>query len=1030
MQTVTVTVNTLFQNATPFEGFVRVKLGIPLVEVDSTFIAQLNPQEIDFGGGNPKVSFIAIPNSVLGEGTYYVVEIYRDTLVGAHHEYDCIYTGNIVIPDHDCNLADIAVIEPIVPDGGSIVRVDPYLDAESENPVQNRAVFAALEGKQDKGDYATSADLEGKQDKLVSGTTLKTVNGRSLLGSGNLELSGGGGASATVLVELGGDEICDYYAINSAGNAVSADGYGCTSFIPCAGCAEMHITNMQLKTAKSYGLAFYDENKTFLSFVKSLTGSEVAGVWQEVAVPEGAHYFKASFFDYETQKTVGKWRCTMLFDNTDTYTATGKRPYQEGFIWFSQGVNQSITRYWETAEAVQNAGEYKATTGVVALPKNYSPTGKPVPLILYAHGLSHYVYYDHWGANDTFIPQKQHWLDMGFAVMGCNGARNKKGGQFPTGICPQGVNAYKQCVDYVLRNYNVDPQIFIVAGSAGGALGWNYLNTYGNTVKAAVFISAWADLEYNAWTNGGAKSLFTEFLGFENTSTYEADKTIGFDQKQRIITIGSKDYCFMPYNVPIYGLYGGTETSLVTPMKNTFAALRNAGANARIRGIEGCGHEIVSGANIVVDTEIGNWLLSHYGEGGGKGIVMEKHTITYRYLDENDVSIKADATEEVYAGTVKDFSSAPAISGYDFVSVSPTSATVNEDLTVTYSYKTVKMYTITYKYVDASGSSVQTDTTEQVREGTEKTFTPAPEIVGYAAVSATPESATVNADMTVTYVYKSVAVRTITYRYVDTSGAEVQASTTEQTSDGTAKDFTVIVPSIDGYTFQSVTPESVTISADITVTYVYKALAVYTITYEYVTADGTTVQASTTESVTEGTEKVFTGTAPSVTGYAFESVTPQSVTVSADLTVTYLYREVNANDLTSLFSWNRTGWMAVSNPQWKSSSNFMSCFTDLSAYVGKTIEITVPQYTASNGTSSTGMTAWHTQPTESASSLYQKAKIWDVDTNGNGKGVLVPIQLVVPAEAPYLWTSTYMDGVAAYVGPNSGREDFYCRVVE
>ena len=61
MQTVTVTVNTLFQNATPFEGFVRVKLGTPLVEVDSTFIAQLNPQEIDFGGGNPEVSFIAIP---------------------------------------------------------------------------------------------------------------------------------------------------------------------------------------------------------------------------------------------------------------------------------------------------------------------------------------------------------------------------------------------------------------------------------------------------------------------------------------------------------------------------------------------------------------------------------------------------------------------------------------------------------------------------------------------------------------------------------------------------------------------------------------------------------------------------------------------------------------------------------------------------------------------------------------------------------------------------------------------------------
>ena len=116
MKTVTVTVNTLFQNATPFEGFIRVRLGTPLVEVDSTFIAQLNPQEIDFSGGNPEASFLAIPNSILGEDTYYVVEIYRDTLVGAHHEYDLIHTSNIVIPDHDCNLADIAIVEPIAPE--------------------------------------------------------------------------------------------------------------------------------------------------------------------------------------------------------------------------------------------------------------------------------------------------------------------------------------------------------------------------------------------------------------------------------------------------------------------------------------------------------------------------------------------------------------------------------------------------------------------------------------------------------------------------------------------------------------------------------------------------------------------------------------------------------------------------------------------------------------------------------------------------------------------------------------------------
>lgn len=36
-------------------------------------------------------------------------------------------------------------------------------------------------------------DISGKQDKLISGTNIKTVNGKSLLGSGNITISGGGG---------------------------------------------------------------------------------------------------------------------------------------------------------------------------------------------------------------------------------------------------------------------------------------------------------------------------------------------------------------------------------------------------------------------------------------------------------------------------------------------------------------------------------------------------------------------------------------------------------------------------------------------------------------------------------------------------------------------------------------------------------------------------------------------------------------------------------------------------------------------
>lgn len=59
---------------------------------------------------------------------------------------------------------------------GSSITVDSSLSSTSTNPVQNKIV---------------TASLAGKQDTLVSGTSLKTINGQSLLGSGNITVEGG-----------------------------------------------------------------------------------------------------------------------------------------------------------------------------------------------------------------------------------------------------------------------------------------------------------------------------------------------------------------------------------------------------------------------------------------------------------------------------------------------------------------------------------------------------------------------------------------------------------------------------------------------------------------------------------------------------------------------------------------------------------------------------------------------------------------------------------------------------------------------
>lgn len=67
----------------------------------------------------------------------------------------------------------------------SIIRVDkifdPKLIADSTNAPQTRTVYAAL---------------QEKQDTLVSGTNIKTINGQSILGEGNLTIQGGGGGTS------------------------------------------------------------------------------------------------------------------------------------------------------------------------------------------------------------------------------------------------------------------------------------------------------------------------------------------------------------------------------------------------------------------------------------------------------------------------------------------------------------------------------------------------------------------------------------------------------------------------------------------------------------------------------------------------------------------------------------------------------------------------------------------------------------------------------------------------------------------
>ena len=89
------------------------------------------------------------------------------------------------------------------------VQNQGYLTEVPSNYVTNTELTEGLAGKQDKGNYALKSDLNtlatkeelatkadasalsSKQDTLVSGTNIKTINGETILGSGNLVIQSG-----------------------------------------------------------------------------------------------------------------------------------------------------------------------------------------------------------------------------------------------------------------------------------------------------------------------------------------------------------------------------------------------------------------------------------------------------------------------------------------------------------------------------------------------------------------------------------------------------------------------------------------------------------------------------------------------------------------------------------------------------------------------------------------------------------------------------------------------------------------------
>ncbi len=426
--------------------------------------------------------------------------------------------------------------------------------------------------------------------------------------------------SSTNAQDLKADEICKYYAINSSGNHVNSTSihYGCTSYIDCHSVQQLELTMIQETSASGFGLAFYNQNKEFISFIPNPVGAELASVSQVVSVPANAYYFRTTFFEYEYQKTYGYFSCHIQY--VEETIINGKRPYQSGVISFSPAVEQGIPNYDNQDGTVSMiTSNLKETTGNLILPPNYTNNGKPVRLILLAHGLYQFSYYQKMGTSQ-FAAKAAYLASKGYAVFDCNGARNDDQNKsdsdsgpatahpFPSCGMRQAIEGYRKCYEYIIEHYNVIPEVNAIGCSAGGMVAANYAKRYSCDTRNLICLCSVVSGKYFLQDNVMAykRAIMLEYTG---SNSYDASKYQGMDPLIDGYTIDS-DLYINSYRCPVLIVKTTQdEAALNTQLDAFYNGLLRTNMDVHRRIVTNLTHDnIVRDNTPGIDDTIINWL--------------------------------------------------------------------------------------------------------------------------------------------------------------------------------------------------------------------------------------------------------------------------------------------------------------------------------------------------------------------------------------------------------------------------------------
>ena len=204
----------------------------------------------------------------------------------------------------------------------------------------------------------------------------------------------------------------------------------------------------------------------------------------------------------------------------------------------------------------------------------------------------------------------------------------------------------------------------------------------------------------------------------------------------------------------------------------------------------------------------------------------------------------------------------------------------------------VTKYTVTVRHIGSDGKTLKSATT-QVEKG--KSYTAkAASFSGYTLKGSSSQTVTVNGNKTITFNYTKNTVAptkyTVTVKYVDIAGKEIEKATTASVEKG--KSYTATAKSIAGYTAKTPTSQKITVNGNQTVTFKYTKNATpgtkYIVTVKYVDKNGKNIRPASRQTVEEG--KTFTAEAQEIPDYTVQGNGSQVIkSVNKDETIIFVY---------------------------------------------------------------------------------------------------------------------------------------------